>query len=399
MKLAYFVLPHMGGTYTVFRHLRAGLAAHDIEVEWLGVCGTDFVLPPDMAEESAFGALIRLEASLPQAAAARRVAGVIAERGYDGVIINVLGDRMQTNIARYLPADVMRIMVVHNITPGTYAAAASIRDYVHATVCVAERARHDLVERYGFSPERTTTIANAVDVAAFTEGSRRRTTPKSDLRVLFAGRIEDASKGVLWLPDIFDGLPDAIALTVVGDGPDSARLARRFKASGSRARFAGPVPAATIPAVMVEHDVLIMPSRYEGLPLTLIEGMAAGCVPVISDIRGVTDTIVDDGTNGLLFPVGHYSAAAAALLRLHEDRALLETMSAAARRRVADHYSVRQMAMRYRDVIAAVRAQPAPILPVLDFDRWSMPRGLRSGFRTFLPLPLKNWLRVMRERI
>ena len=37
LKFAYFVLPHIGGTYTVYKSVRAGLATHDVEVRWLGV--------------------------------------------------------------------------------------------------------------------------------------------------------------------------------------------------------------------------------------------------------------------------------------------------------------------------------------------------------------------------
>lgn len=45
MKLAYFVIPHIGGTYSVFKHLRKGLAAYDIDVRWLGVCKETYGLP------------------------------------------------------------------------------------------------------------------------------------------------------------------------------------------------------------------------------------------------------------------------------------------------------------------------------------------------------------------
>jgi hypothetical protein len=38
-------------------------------------------------------------------------------------------------------------------------------------------------------------------------------------------------------------------------------------------------------------------------------------------------------------------------------------------------------------------------MPSLDFDQWSIPLGLRSGLRTYIPLPVKNWLRVVRERL
>jgi len=399
MKFAYFVLPHVGGTYSVFKSLRSGLADYGIDVRWLGICEDGYELPAAMREENSLGQLLKMPASLAEGACAKRMAEAIESGGFDGVIINVLGDRLQTNIARYLPEHILRILVVHNITPGTYAAARSIRDYAHATIGVSERCCADLIERYGFPADRTYAIANSVDTAAFSEKARHRVRPGPQLRALFVGRIEDASKGVLWLREILDGLPETVSLTVVGDGPDMKKLKRRLASHWKRVDYFGAVSPARIPAIMTEHDVLLMPSRYEGLPMTLIEAMAAGCVPVVSHIRGVTDTVVESGKNGILFPVGNYTAAANAVSRLHQDRDLLERMSVAAREAVPRRYSIERMADHYYDVIKSAMTERPRLPPVLDIDGWSIPAGLRPGLRTYVPLPLKNWLRVVRERL
>ncbi len=399
MKLAYFVLPHIGGTYSVFKHLRAGLSLYGIEVQWLGICPDGYVLPASMQDESAFGMSLPMPKTLDERGCAKRLIAAIRKEGFDGVIVNVLGDRLQTNIARYLPDDILRILVVHNITPGTYAAARSIRDHAHVTIGVSERCRADLVERHGFPTERTFAIPNALDAAAFRRHERAGTSPGPELNVLYAGRIEDASKGVLWLREIMDGLPETASLTVVGDGPDMARLKRRLAGHAGRVRYRGAVPLAEIPSIMSSHDVLIMPSRFEGLGMTLIEAMAGGCVPVVSQIRGVTDAIVEQGRNGFLFPIGNYTAATSAIVRLHGDRDLMERMSVAARAMAINRYNIENMARRYHEVITSLSTTRPSLSPRLDVDSWSIPSGLRPGLRTYVPRPLKNWLRVVRERL
>lgn len=279
MKLAYFVLPHIGGTYSVFKHLRKGLAAYGIDVRWLGVCKETYGLPFDLQGEKAFGQLLRMPVNLSERECAGRMATAIEDGGFDGVIVNVLGDQLQTNIARYLPEGILRILVVHNISPGTYAAARSVRDYAHVTIGVSERCRADLVARNGFSKERTYAIPNAVDSDAFRSQAVRRFNRGPELKVLFVGRIEDASKGVMWLREILDASPEAVRLTIVGDGPDMGKLRRRLDGHGHRVSYAGSVQLSDIPVIMASHDVLIMPSRFEGLGMTMIEAMAAWLRP------------------------------------------------------------------------------------------------------------------------
>ncbi|CAD7044355.1 glycosyltransferase family 1 protein [Pseudorhizobium endolithicum] len=399
MKLAYFVLPHFGGTYTVFKNLRLGLAAFDVDLQWLGVCDQNYTLPNAMKQEAEFGLLVAVKSGSSGEECGQQVAEAIRDNGFDGIIINVLGDQVQTNIARYLPDNILRLMVVHNITPGTYAAAKAIRDHVHATVCVAERARTDLVDHYGFPKARTHTIFNGVDLSTFRDQPHRMRSTSSPLRLLFVGRIEDSSKGVFWLREIIDALPETIKLTIVGDGPDMGKLQRRLVPYKSRVVFEGAVPGTDVAGYMATHDVLVMPSRFEGFPMTLLEAMAAGCVPVVSEIKGVTDTIVREGQNGVLFPVGDYTAASRAVVQLNSERNLLNCMSAAARETVSMHYSIDGMAQRYHDVLKTLKLFSPMLAPPFEMESWRLPPGLRPGLRTYIPLPLKNWLRVMRERI
>lgn len=399
MKLAYFVIPHIGGTYSVFTALRAGLAPYGIDVRWFGLCEETLEAERNLGPECETGLMVRLPRQMSEKERAKLVADEIRKQGFSGIFVNVLGDRFQTNIARYLPADILRIVIVHNITPGTYAAARAIRDYAHVTVGVSDRCWEDLVGRYEFPRDRTFVVPNAIDIEAFAPCAERRKPAGELLRTLFVGRIEDASKGVLWLREILDALPDSIGLTVVGDGPDLPKLKRRLALHASRVHFTGAMDPSRIPAIVAEHDVLVMPSRFEGLGMTMIEAMAGGCVPVVSHIRGVTDTVVEDGRNGLLFPVGHYTAAAQAIARLHADRELLARMSLAARETVPERYGIETMGARYNAIITSAMIDRPTLAPVLDLNAWSIPNGLRAGLRTAIPLPLKNYLRVVRERL
>ncbi|MBP2300865.1 glycosyltransferase family 4 protein [Azospirillum picis] len=405
MTTGFFGLPHLGGTYSVFRTLRPGLAARGIGLRWIGTGApaSRALLRSPWASEMARGTVVAPQESEERSQAAALL-DHIGHGGYDAVFVNVLADRVQTNAVRYLDRRVLRVMVVHNITPATYAAATAIRDWVHATVCVSPRIRDDLVARHGFAPERTHVILNAIlppmAKPEAPRGARPPITTQAPLRLLSLGRVEDASKGVLWLPRILrrlDGLP--CVLTVGGDGPDLENLRRDCARFGRQVRFLGAVPAERVAAVMAEHDVLVFPSRFEGFGLTLAEAMAAGCVPVASAIRGVTDAVVDDGRTGLLFPVGAPERAALAIQRLIMEPGRLERLSSAARLEAARRFDAAAAAGAYADLLQDLRRHPPAIADPLPLARWRYPGGLGDGgLRRFVPHPIKNLLRMLRER-
>ncbi len=397
MRLACFLHPHRGGTFSVYRQLRAGLAPHGIEVRWVGL-GEEArraLDDPAFAEHRAAGLAVD-GAGGPQAQA-EALARALDEEGFDGVFANVGGDVVQANLVRYLPSGILRILVVHNISPGVYAAARALRDSVHGTVGVSRRIRDDLVARHGFDPARTTAIPNATELAG--RAPPRVAGPPGRLRVLALGRVEDGPKGVLWLPDILRRLPEAVTLTVAGDGPDLARLKARCAFLGPRAAFLGAVDPCEAGALFARHDAMLAPSRFEGCPVALMEAMATGCVPVTSRLRGVTDDLVADGRTGFLFPVGDTAAAARALGRLHADPALLGAMAAEARAEAAACFRVDVLGAAYHGAIRRAAAGPPPAAAPLDLAQWRLPAGLRPSLRTYLPAPVKNWFRTLKERI
>lgn len=399
MKFAYFGIPHIGGTYTVYRSLREGLIQHGITVKWLGLGPKAQAVMNDPAwtHEHAYGLALATDTT-DESAQGKALVEHLEAAGYEGVFVNVLASRVQTNVVRYLKPEILRIMIAHNITPGTYAAARAIRDHVHTAVGVSPRIRYDLVKQLGFSPKCTHAIPNAVDLA--TVSKHTKVINNGPLKLIALGRAENAAKGIFWLPRIMDELRNTeVTLSIAGDGPDLAELKRRCIHLGSRVNFLGRIQPAAVSEVLTRHDVLLFPSRYEGLPLTLVEAMAAGCVPVASRISGVTDFVISDGQDGLLYPVGNNKAAARAVRQLADDRQLLNRMSDAARQNVNDRFSIDNMAAAYADLIKSMKHSTPILANSYTFDNWNYPSGLKPGFRTYLPEGLKNILRTFRERL
>ena len=102
-------------------------------------------------------------------------------------------------------------------------------------------------------------------------------------------------------------------------------------------------------------DVFTMPSRSEGMPLSLLEAMAAGAPPVVTRVGGMPE-VVKDGENGFMVPPGDVAALADRLAVLLDNPDLAARMGTAARSHIVDHFSVERMAGEYRAVYRQVTA-------------------------------------------
>jgi glycosyltransferase involved in cell wall biosynthesis len=150
---------------------------------------------------------------------------------------------------------------------------------------------------------------------------------------------------------------------------------------------------------MASHDVFLFASIYEGFGITLAEAMAAGCVPVASRIHGITDWLVDNGRSGLLFPIGDTRAAAVHLLQLDRDRGMLTQLAAQARSAALARFTEEAQGAAYHGLFREVIGSPRPIAAPLSLSEWSLPRGLRPAWWHRLPEPVKDALRMARERL
>jgi len=153
--------------------------------------------------------------------------------------------------------------------------------------------------------------------------------------VLYAGRLSP-EKGV----EVFlkAARMAGVRAVVAGEGP----LGRDLRTLFPEAVFRGRLDAVTVADLIGQSLACVVPSTcYENAPMSVLEPMAAG-VPVVASRIGGIPEIVEDGVNGILLEPGNVEQLAIALVRLKNDPALAAGMGAAARRRIADHFSPEQ---------------------------------------------------------
>jgi glycosyltransferase involved in cell wall biosynthesis len=277
-------------------------------------------------------------------------------------------------------------------------------DRVHRVVATSRRQFDDLLHQRGVPAEKLALIPHGIDTAAFEEAHRQRERLENQpLRIGYLGRLLDSAKGIFLLPKILhrlDQLGTPAHLTIVGDGPDRQRLERRLDPwiAKGRAIVMGRRHQSEIPRLLSQWDVLAMPSSFEGFGFSLIEGMAAGLVPVVSKISGVTDWIVQDGSTGYVCPIGDATSFADRIHLLAGDRTLLETMSQATHDDARSRFSLPRMGDDYHALFESVMAAPTSSRPPAPWSEFELCKGFEPTFRRWIPGSVKARLRALLER-
>lgn len=163
---------------------------------------------------------------------------------------------------------------------------------------------------------------------------------KAGRRFLFNGSLIER-KGVDLLLRAFLEValvfPDS-TLSLAGSGPLNKRLQEDAAPMGKRVRFTGFVPWDKLPELYANHDVLVVPSRYDGWGMVVPEGLASGMPVICSDQAGAGHDLVKAGINGWICGAGSVETLSDALQaagRLSGDE--WQAMSGAASASVAHH--------------------------------------------------------------
>lgn len=193
------------------------------------------------------------------------------------------------------------------------------------------------------------------------------------LKVLFLGRL-GSRKG---LPEILQALADPRLCgqpwqaTLVGDGDIERYRSRADQLGlGDCVTFIGWVNAAEAHQLLGESDLLLLPSRAEGLPMSVVEAFAHG-VPVISTPVGAIPDILESEVNGLLVRPGDSAGLADALLTLLNNESLRVGLAQNARRTWEDRLDISSYAHELvlcwrRASDQAPPQSPRPARPALD---------------------------------
>ena len=276
------------------------------------------------------------------------------------------------------------VAIAHGDFDFYYDLAARHERSIDAFVTYTRRIRDRLAERLPNRAESIHLLRYGVEIP-----SAPRAGDGSTLRLLYVGRLH-RNKGVFHLPEIDAALRARgvrVKWTIQGAGPDGDELRKRWR-DHSDVVFSGRKPMPEVLRLYQCHDVLVMPSRDEGLPVALLEAGAAGVVPVVSNLASGIPEVVTPGLTGYRPETGDVRSFADAIASIDADRPSLETMSHGIRKLVMERYDATRCAVEYQRLYHELisrrrpfRRQPLPYGSRLD-QRWlpnSIVRVIRSA--------------------
>ncbi len=223
--------------------------------------------------------------------------------------------------------------------------------------------------------------------AIFRDGSKEN----DPIRLLFLGRMA-ASKGVFDLPEINNmlrAMDIPFEWTCIGGGPELEKLKAAWNPS-DKVKFVTASSNDEVLSICANHDVFVLPTKFEGSPVSLLETMSTGLVPVITDLEGGIRDIVNDEI-GFRIPINDNNGFAEAIKKLHEDRVLLDRLSRNCRSKIIAYFDVQKTASAYHELFQRYK----------EFYKAKKIRKIKVGARLdhpFIAASLTKFVRIVRKK-
>ena len=268
------------------------------------------------------------------------------------------------------------VATCHNWVGGT--AALGIYNHLdrmalkrfHGLAAVSDSVAQRLLNS-GVAATKIRTIANGIDVEPFERALPSPALNFDGNKVIGMVARLDLQKGFEYLlraAHQLCGTFPALKVVIAGEGPDRQAIENMIQRFGLQSSVILAGHHSDMPGIYAAIDIFVLPSLNEGLPMTILEAMAAS-KPVIATRVGAIPSVIKEGETGLLVDPGDADGLRDALARLLSDSDLCQCLGAAGHDWVRRNYTSEAMAMKYRQMYGEVLGVPAiATVPIRTMD-------------------------------
>ena len=191
-----------------------------------------------------------------------------------------------------------------------------------------------------FHAKNVFVLPNSLDIKE-AKDFRRIYPDKGPIRLLFFGRIVKA-KGIEYICRALKVLKEQdlpFKFIMAGNGEDRDEYVRRFSdILGPDFVYMGTVAGRVKTTLLKECHVFLLPSLYEGLPISLLECMSFALVPVVTDVGSIKN-VISDGYNGIIVSKYSYEDISEAVIRIINEKDLFERLGVNAQQSIFENFN------------------------------------------------------------
>lgn len=240
------------------------------------------------------------------------------------------------------------------------------------TICVAESELRAGLRARTCRAARTVVIRNGVALGP--PPPRRPKRPGAPVELLSVGRLRAPKDFTTLVRAVAALAPGSVRLRIAGDGPDRAEVADEVAQLGLDGAVELLGARDDVADLLAGADAFVLSTDSEGLPMSVLEAMAAG-LPVVASAVGGVPELVRDGETGALVPPRDPNALAAAIAGLAADADLRARLGDAARRRAEREFALPTFQRAHLDVYRdGLERSRSPLRPQDARDRKRTPR-------------------------
>lgn len=299
----------------------------------------------------------------------RQIAALIRRGRYDVVHVHTFPSSLFTAAASLIAPKPVYVFSEHNAynrrrdQPLLKPLDQFIYSRYHAVIGVSQAATDALIDYLPSLKSKAYTIPNAIDPARYRLPDAERAAARAELgltpdevMIFWAGRLEHVKGIDVLLEAVRCVRPELPQMRVLlaGGGTQSDAIQVSAADLHAHVRFLG--FRSDMPKLLAAADICVLPSRWEGLPISLLEAMAASKPMIASAVGGVPE-VIDHARTGWLIPPDDVNALADALRTLIASPDVRAQVGTAARAEVEAHYALETCVERlihiYESVIHA----------------------------------------------
>lgn len=268
-------------------------------------------------------------------------------------------------------AGIPTVMVLHNDNKYHYDlvkkyAANNDESDVSSVVCVS-----NLIQQISQQTAPQHKSIKYIPIGAPVTAELTELSADGELKVVYAGRIDENQKRISDVAHAFCLAAKAVpgsSYTIYGDGPAVTTVQEILNTEGKGlpVQFKGKLRSTEVQAHLLQNQVFVLLSEFEGLPITLMEAMSCGLVSICTNMRSGISDLITNNVEGILID-DRKDEFVAAIKKLKENPALWKEMSLSARQKIVKSYSIEtcsnQWIALFEELVASAGKRSALILP------------------------------------